>query len=94
MVLVCRLGCRNPPLLTLGRITMDTAVHTTFLRHLYHQVHPLVLLEEIEERTLPQDHGMGGCHPLRAGGGLFHQHLLLSELSDTHLFIGKVTAGG
>ena len=23
----------------------------------------LVLLEEIEERTLPQDHGMGGCHP-------------------------------
>ncbi len=94
MVLVCSLGCRNPALHTLVRIALDPVVHSPLLRYLHHQVHPLVFLEKIEERTLPQDDGMGGCHSLCLSGGLFHQHLLLPELSDPHLLVGEIAAGG
>lgn len=52
------------------------------------------MVEEVDQQDRADGDGLGGCHRVRVGGGLFREPVFLPELRDSFVFTGEIVAGG
>ena len=77
---VCRGNPSLPGIYGMGRELLAVSGDIPDYRHLFDSLYPVGRLEESEKSDHPKNDGMGRCHYLCLGGGLFDQHLLFPEL--------------
>ena len=51
------------------------------------------MVEKIDQQDRADGDGLGGCHRVCAGGSLFCESVLLSELCDSFFVAGKIAVG-